>query len=280
MTRAASDLSATAQDTLSGALDETLAVLERARRNPVVLGAAGLAAGVAIARSIRASDTGERALGSLSETLGVGARRAGDLAAEAAPAARRALETAGTAAATAASSVSEAASAAAENVGETASQAYRGAADAASAAYRHLAEPDPRTDRDPPPRSGRRPERGTPVPGSPLRDRIEQLGREYPLLLSAVGLAVGAALGGALRPTESENRAFGETSDRVKRRLRETADAQYRELSRAAVQLGDNLAQRYCGPDPSAARPGAGTASPPGERSAAGAQPPPGRAPA
>ena len=44
---------------------------------------------------------------------------------------------------------------------------------------------------------------------------------EHPLVLGAVGLAVGAALGGALPPSETEDRLMGKTGDRLQRRAAE-----------------------------------------------------------
>lgn len=114
-------------ETAHDVTDRMIASLDRAQRNPVVLGAAGLAAGFAIARSVRATETGERVLDYATDTVAVGARQAGSGVSRAAA---RAADTAGNLAASARS--------AAEDLGATARQtldrASSGAASAASAA--------------------------------------------------------------------------------------------------------------------------------------------------
>lgn len=49
--------------------------------------------------------------------------------------------------------------------------------------------------------------------------------REHPLILGGLGLAVGAAVGAALRSTEVENRLVGDVSDRTKETLRNIGSA-------------------------------------------------------
>src|SRR4051812_28817924 len=77
-----------ARDTTQSAID----LLDRAQRNPVVLGAVGFAAGLAISRSVRATDTGERVLDDTADAIGEGARR---VASGVTHVASRAAETAG-----------------------------------------------------------------------------------------------------------------------------------------------------------------------------------------
>ena len=81
-----------------------------------------------------------------------------------------------------------------------------------------------------------------------LQRGIVELG-EYPLLVAALGLAVGAALGGSLPPTETENRLIGETSDSLKRQAREMANAQFAEMTDAAGQIVENLQRQYAPPE-------------------------------
>ena len=57
---------------------------------------------------------------------------------------------------------------------------------------------------------------------------------EQPLVLGAIGLAVGAALGSALPSTERENRLMGDTRDRLKRRALEEGREQMHKAEAAA----------------------------------------------
>jgi Protein of unknown function (DUF3618) len=58
---------------------------------------------------------------------------------------------------------------------------------------------------------------------------------EHPLVLGAFGLAVGAALGGALPPSETEDRLMGRTGDRLQRR---DAEAGREGLAKARAAAG------------------------------------------
>lgn len=60
-------------------------------------------------------------------------------------------------------------------------------------------------------------------------------GAEEPLVLAGVGLAIGAAIGGTLPSTETENRAFGEASDQVKDNAAYFADEQYQKGKRVVA---------------------------------------------
>jgi len=57
---------------------------------------------------------------------------------------------------------------------------------------------------------------------------------EHPLVLGAIGLALGAALGSALPPSESEDRLLGETRDRFKRQAVKTGHEQVKKAEAAA----------------------------------------------
>src|SRR3954447_2046984 len=76
-----------AAETAHGATDRAIALLDKAQRNPVILGAVGLAAGLAIARSVRGTGAGAY-LHDAADSIGAGARGvaagAADLAKEAA----------------------------------------------------------------------------------------------------------------------------------------------------------------------------------------------------
>jgi hypothetical protein len=58
---------------------------------------------------------------------------------------------------------------------------------------------------------------------------------EQPLVLGAIGLAVGAALGSALPSTEREDRLMGDTRDRLKRRA---VDAGREQMDKASAAAG------------------------------------------
>jgi ElaB/YqjD/DUF883 family membrane-anchored ribosome-binding protein len=62
---------------------------------------------------------------------------------------------------------------------------------------------------------------------------------EQPLVLGAIGLAVGAALGAALPPTETEDRLMGETRDAALRRAKEVGGEQVQKARVAAEAVVD-----------------------------------------
>ncbi|MBO1079062.1 DUF3618 domain-containing protein [Roseomonas haemaphysalidis] len=67
-----------------------------------------------------------------------------------------------------------------------------------------------------------------------------KLSHEQPLLVGALGLAVGAALGALLPSTEAENRLMGEASDAVTKQVSDTAQEQYAQVKDA---VSDNVEQ-------------------------------------
>lgn len=58
-----------------------------------------------------------------------------------------------------------------------------------------------------------------------VRERFEQTLHDQPLVLGALGLALGAILGGALPRSESEDRTIGEYGDRLREQAAGTAEA-------------------------------------------------------
>jgi hypothetical protein len=144
-------------------------------------------------------------------------------------------------AADAASSVGRSAGRAVDAAAEAASSAGARAYDAASSAYRSAAE----TAYD----IGRR----APRTASWLGDELSELGTRYPLLLGAVTLAVGAALGGAMRTSERENRLMGALSDKFRQRAWDAADEQFDRAKEAAGAVADRLRAQF-GPEERADR--------------------------
>ncbi|HYI90780.1 MAG TPA: hypothetical protein VEY05_12850 [Beijerinckiaceae bacterium] len=224
--------------------------VELAQRNPLLLGALGIAAGTALMYALRSAEgrndeyerrparrgargprpgavarSGARrydderpsskkyaasARGETGEGL---AASASEIASDVAGSASRALGAAGDAVASSASSAYGAASSVA-----------RSAADAAYSAARR-------------------------APQAPVYvgDQVAELGERYPLLLGAVSIALGAAVGGALRLSEGENRLMGPLSDRLKQRAWEVADEQYGLAREAAEHFAGELQTRFTG---------------------------------
>jgi hypothetical protein len=63
--------------------------------------------------------------------------------------------------------------------------------------------------------------------GRQARSQFSEVFERHPLVLGALGLALGAAIAYSFRPTETEARWVGESSDRFKRRAREMAEEQF-----------------------------------------------------
>jgi ElaB/YqjD/DUF883 family membrane-anchored ribosome-binding protein len=78
------------------------------------------------------------------------------------------------------------------------------------------------------------------------RDRgsMARVADEAPLLLGALGIALGALLGAALPATEGEDRLLGRTRDRTLRRARELASQGYTKAREAAREAARALRHR------------------------------------
>jgi ElaB/YqjD/DUF883 family membrane-anchored ribosome-binding protein len=137
----------------------------------------------------------------------------------------------------AASGVRDSVAGAADRVGEAASSAYRTVADAAGSAAEGIGSG-----------ASSVAEQAADA-GRGARDQFGQLGgsasrglgwlvREQPLVLGAVGLAVGAAVGALLPGTETEDRLMGETRDDLAGQARATAEEG---LERAKETVGERL---------------------------------------
>jgi ElaB/YqjD/DUF883 family membrane-anchored ribosome-binding protein len=72
--------------------------------------------------------------------------------------------------------------------------------------------------------------------GGQLRQGWNRASTEQPLLLGALGIALGAALGALLPRTETEDRLMGETSDSVTRQLSTAAQEQYEQAKEVVTE--------------------------------------------
>jgi hypothetical protein len=68
--------------------------------------------------------------------------------------------------------------------------------------------------------------------------------RDQPLILAGLGVALGAAVGAALRSTETEHRLMGEASDEVKERATAFAQEQYEKSRSTAEAVLDKAQQK------------------------------------
>lgn len=85
--------------------------------------------------------------------------------------------------------------------------------------------------------------------GDGTRQRLGWLVREQPLVLGAIGLAVGAAVGALLPGTETEDRLMGETRDDLAERARATAEQGFERAKEAAGEHLERAKDRGGGTD-------------------------------
>jgi hypothetical protein len=88
-------------------------------------------------------------------------------------------------------------------------------------------------------RSAGRARRRAALAGHDAREGLDTLMTEQPLVLGALALAVGAAIGGALPRSRNEDRLFGARSDRTKRSIRTLAEQEGRKVSATAAAVAD-----------------------------------------
>ena len=86
------------------------------------------------------------------------------------------------------------------------------------------------------------------------RSNLATLFREQPLLLGAIGVAIGAGIAASLPPTELETEYFGEASDRLKDKVQEFASDQAQQAKAVAEEAAQAAAgeARRQGLDPGA----------------------------
>jgi hypothetical protein len=196
-----------------GAVDRTGALVETAGRNPLLLGAAALAAGAAVANLARRTKTGDRAIRGGAEGLGRGVRHVASRANEAAHRAVEAVAHGASAAVSPASRLATSMSPVSSESAPPAPSRSRTRERSAAAAWRS---------------------RGM---GKQASREVMAFSRRYPLLLGSLGLVLGAAAGVALRPTALEDRSVGRFSDAVRGRARRQAAGQLDKVLGAADRL-------------------------------------------
>jgi ElaB/YqjD/DUF883 family membrane-anchored ribosome-binding protein len=82
-----------------------------------------------------------------------------------------------------------------------------------------------------------------------LRGNFEMLMEEQPLIIGAIGIALGAALGAAFPRTESEDRLLGETRDSALRAAKERASEAYEDVKDTAADVVASTRSRIDGSD-------------------------------
>ena len=162
--------------------------------------------------------------------------------------ASEALEGAESRVGNAASGLGDSVSGAADRVGEAATSAYRATADAAGSAAESIGSG-----------ASAAAQRVTEA-GRGARDQLGQFGdstrqglgwlvREQPLVLGAIGLAVGAAVGALLPGTDAEDRLMGETRDDLAERARATAEQGFERAKETAGEHLERAKDRVGGTD-------------------------------
>jgi len=76
-----------------------------------------------------------------------------------------------------------------------------------------------------------------------LRDSYAQMTREQPLVLGALAVAAGAAIGALLPGTQTEDRLIGEASDEAAGRLRDQAQRTWEEAKETAADAAEAAEQ-------------------------------------
>jgi hypothetical protein len=82
--------------------------------------------------------------------------------------------------------------------------------------------------------------------------------RDHPLILAGIGLALGAAIGGALPSTEVEDRLMGEASDEIKDAAKVVAVDQLDKAKAVGGRIGEALQEDIQSADPNGGKPSAG----------------------
>ena len=76
-----------------------------------------------------------------------------------------------------------------------------------------------------------------------MREGFNSLLSEQPLLLGALGIAVGAAIGAALPPTEQEDRLFGSARDKALSGIKQRGTETYEQVRDKVNAVGEDAKQ-------------------------------------
>jgi ElaB/YqjD/DUF883 family membrane-anchored ribosome-binding protein len=87
--------------------------------------------------------------------------------------------------------------------------------------------------------------------GRNLQGTVEYMLKEQPLALAAIGIALGAAIGASLPTTRQEDKLFGQTSDKLANKAKETVDQTWNTVSNAGSEMMDD----YKAPRPDSGAP-------------------------
>ena len=246
VSRAAHQTASTMSNRADAAAVRAVGLFDQARRNPALLGLGGLAAGVVAVRALSRTETGGRLIGQTGRTargvtssLGDAARRTGTQASHLASAATAGVTGAVSSGIEAASGL---ASSAAHLVSGTGSSAGRepGRGTKSGRSSGSARNTPARSRNDDSGQSG-----GPAQPGAVnrwLHDDVLALGRRYPFLLGAIGLSLGAAVGGSMRLTGSERRVAGPLGP-VMKRVRDIADERYADIRDTAAHVATKLTE-------------------------------------
>lgn len=232
--RASAGVSGTAERARAG----TASAFDAVAHNPALLGAIGIAAGAAAAQALRGTERGERIFARTSDAV---ARSADIVGRSAREVGSRAREAAGW--------VAESAS----NVASSATTAAAGLAETVASRMPEFGSEDEPRMREHRRRAhvqhrgqgrgqGQRGGRREPDLAQHFANQVSEIATNYPLLLGALGLALGAAAGLSLRPTASEDELMGPLSDAVKAQARDAVQGRYEDVLGAADDFAEAFA--------------------------------------
>jgi hypothetical protein len=264
--------SSTLGSVADGARRQASSFAEMAQRNSVAVGVIGIVAGALLGRALRSTAAADGMASGAADAWSRGSRRVSsglsgasdyarnaartsrdygsDIADQAADALGDAGEAVTSTGSDAASAVSRGASGAASGVAAAASRladtatgalsSATGALSSATSAVSRGTSTAYRTAAGQAAYARRRAARAT----DGLPGEIANLAQSYPILLGTVGLALGAALGGSLRLSDSERDWMGPASDTLKARAKELAEQELGHVSQVVDRLGDKLQER------------------------------------